>query len=155
MQNPRSHMMCGLATNDEGKSKIVVAGGISTWVNSKIHQSPWIKFFFLRPDYVWGNLAHNKIVESFDLERERWYSEANFPFTPIGGSTNVQYGRDFLSVGGFTQNKASDTIYKVNFVARIYRLQSCFVCCSTIQTTAHGPLCPWGWGHLPFSLVSF
>ena len=38
----------------------------------------------------------------------------------------MQYGRDFLSVGGFTQNKASDTIYKVKFIAGLFRVQSFF-----------------------------
>ena len=68
---------------------------------------------FSRPYYHWGNLAHNKDVESFDLETECWRTEDSFPFTPAGGSTNVQYGRGFLSIGGYTNDKRANTIFRV------------------------------------------
>ena len=73
-----------------------------------------MKLFSFRPNYDWGNLEGNKKVDYFDLETEHWETvEADFPLTPTGGSTNVQYGRDFLSFGGFTNSNPTDTIYRV------------------------------------------
>ena len=92
-------MMCGLVTNSNGDQKVVIAGGQSL------------------PDFNWGNNGDNTIVESFDLATLKWTREDDFPFIPVGVTTNVPYGRSFLSVGGqtnggFASGVRSDRIYR-------------------------------------------
>ena len=94
MLRKRSHMMCGLVTNSKGDQKIVVAGGQSS------------------PGFNWDNNGDYRIVESFDLATMEWTREDDFPFIPLGITTNVPHGRSFLSVGGYANRVTYDHIYR-------------------------------------------
>ena len=84
--------MCGLVTDNSGNRKVVVTGG---YKGSN------------------GNVA--AAVESFNLQTMRWSRETDdFPFTPVAWPTNIQWGRTFLTVGGYNpQTGFSDLIYRV------------------------------------------
>ena len=69
-------------------------------------------FWIFSPEYNWDNVGENKLVDSFDLQTEKWSSEDPFPFTPVGRSYNIPYGNTFLSIGGSkSDNQAANYIY--------------------------------------------
>ena len=80
----RSHPICGVATNRDGKRHIVVGGGHG------------------------GNTA----FESLDMETLEWSVEKPFAFSSFTYATTVvPYGRSFLIIGGYFNGEDSKDIY--------------------------------------------
>ena len=52
-------------------------------------------------------------MDSFNLATMEWTREPDFPFLPFGATTNLPYGRSFLSIGGHANNANVDHIYRV------------------------------------------
>merc|ERR1712038_1069290 len=82
--------MCGLVVDNRGNRKVVIACG---------------------EESAGQALAS---VESFNLQTMQWYrEEIDFPFTPVWHPRNIQWGRTFLSVGGYNPETGdADFIYR-------------------------------------------